>query len=251
MVPCPSCKSPDDVRMHGFRDSDDYVARRVTALTNDYYILSCRLRCYSCKDAGAKARDIAKKAAEAKGLRCVDVEPEDEDEDDLDVDRLSTQYNFMAYNSVGLGLLPYSLGMCFPAYLTYRGAVDLTVIDMLRLLTTAGVRPERFAAVLLELASKQHTKLAIRREEQLRIDRQLNRSRDGEPLSEFGDQLKYAGLVPTGRYFASVLKAYSRTTRAHMDAEVRTAAASHHASHHRCLSPPHRRHFTHHCRRVP
>eukprot|EP00966_Prymnesium_polylepis_P152294 3517618-Prymnesium_polylepis.2 len=76
-------------------------------------------------------------------------------------------------------------------------------------------------SLLLELASKQYTRRAIEHEQDLRIRRQVDPQAEGEPLSEFGDKKKYAGCVPTGHYFADVLKAFGRMTQAHMDAEVR------------------------------
>ena len=119
---CPGCKSAERVGLHGFRDAKDYVARRVTALCLDYYILSCRLICWSCKEVAAAAKADAKAKAEAAGLRCEDATPSDEDEEE--VEALTKQYTFMAHNTIGLELLPFSIGMRFPAFLTYRGAVD-------------------------------------------------------------------------------------------------------------------------------
>ena len=94
------------------------------------------------------------------------------------------------------------------------------IIDLLRPLANAGVRPERFASILLELATKKHTLRAIEREEELRIARQLDPEKEGWQLAEFGDRLTYAGCVPSGKYFANVLNEYSRSMRDHMDAEV-------------------------------
>ena len=106
-------------------------------------------------------------------------------------------------------------------FLTHRAAVDLDLIDWLRPLSEAGVRPDRFASILLELATKQYFRRAIVREQDLRIARQLDPEKERELLSEFGDRQGYAGCVPSGKYFKDVLNAYGRTTRAHMDAEVK------------------------------
>ena len=105
-------------------------------------------------------------------------------------------------------------------FITYRCAVDMLLIDLLRPLSDAGVRAERFSDILLEIATKTHTRRAIAREQRLRITRQLDPNAEGEPLSEFGNQRQYGGCVPTGAYFAHVIKAYGRTTRQHMDTQV-------------------------------
>lgn len=100
-------------------------------------------------------------------------------------------------------------------------AIDMQhLIDILRPLSGAGVRPERFSKMVLELHTKRHTKCAIRLEQELRMRRKLDPAAEGEPLSAFGDKLKYAGCVPNGKYFSDVLKAFGRITRNHMDAEV-------------------------------
>ena len=78
-----------------------------------------------------------------------------------------------------------------------------------------------FSLLLLEIATKRHTERAILREEELKLKRVLDPDCEGWTLAEFGDRLTYAGCVPSGKYFADVLKAHSRSTRAHMDAEVR------------------------------
>ena len=70
--------------------------------------MSCRLICWSCKEVATKAKDDAKAKAEAAGLHCVDAAPADEDEEA--VEALTTQYTFMAHNSIGLSLMPFSIG---------------------------------------------------------------------------------------------------------------------------------------------
>ena len=105
--------------MHGFHASDDYVARRVTAYGLDYYIMFCRLICWSCKEVAAKAKVDVKARAESAGLRCEDTTIEDQDEEE--VEGVTTQYTFMAHNKVGLQQLPFSIGMHFPAFLTPWG----------------------------------------------------------------------------------------------------------------------------------
>ena len=69
-----------------------------------------------------KAKAATQAAAERVGMQCVDCATEAEDEDDLP--GLSAQYTFMSHNPTGVELLPFSLGMNFPAFLTYRAAVD-------------------------------------------------------------------------------------------------------------------------------
>ena len=51
--------------------------------------------------------------------------------------------------------------------------------------------------------------------------RQIDPDAEGEPLSQFSDKQRYAGCVPTGKYFVEVLNAYGATKRTHMDTEVK------------------------------
>jgi hypothetical protein len=236
-----------------------WPARRVTGLREDYFILSCRYICHTCERQHAATKERVGAAAAGVGMRCMDADDDgedcgDDDEDDEAAPRL-VPYVFAGWNARSRELMPFGLGARFPAFITRRRAVDMVrrrplkpsqvtasaqahnlkaaahltfvlhraqlLIDLLRPLSEAGVRPERFASILLELATKHHTRRAIEHEQDLRIRRQRDQQIEGEPLSEFGDKKRYAGCVPTGHYFAQVLKAYGRTTRAHMDAEVR------------------------------
>ena len=80
---CPGCESNAHVGVHGFRTSLR-AARRVTAINDDYFAMSCRYICHSCQGKAAVMKAAATAAAEAAGLRCEDAEDDDGIEGDDD-----------------------------------------------------------------------------------------------------------------------------------------------------------------------
>ena len=95
----------------------------------------------------------------------------------------------------------------------------------MRPLFVGGIRPSRFASIVLELQTKAYTKAAIEAEQDLRKRRQLDPDAEGRPLSFFADAQAYNGYVPSGAYFSEVNKAFGRSIRKHLDTEVKKRGA--------------------------
>jgi hypothetical protein len=66
------------------------------------------------------------------------------------------QYTFMGYDLQSRQLLPHGYGSKFPAFFTYKAAVDNEIIDLMRPLFNKGVKPEAMSSVLLELHAKEY-----------------------------------------------------------------------------------------------
>ena len=133
----------------------------------------------------------------------------------------------------------------FPALLTKNLGVDKLIVDMMRPLFNAGVRPERFAKFLLELHTKEHHHACLAHEHEISARRVANADCDAAPLSDFADKARYAGLVPSGKYLSAVYKEYSQSIKPHLNAEVKkrgarryldAASLSPHLSPHLCLA---------------
>lgn len=128
----------------------------------------------------------------------------------------------------------------FPALLTKNLGVDKQVVDMMRPLFNAGVRPYRFAKFLLELHTKEHHHACLAHEHEISARRVANADCDAAPLSDFADKARWAGLVPSGKYLSAVYKEYSQSIKPHMNAEVKKRGARRclDAASHQPLSPP-------------
>ena len=95
----------------------------------------------------------------------------------------------------------------------------------MRPLFDGGLRPSRFASIVLELQTKAYTLAAIDAEQDLRKRRQLDPDAEGQPLSFFSDTRAFNGYVPSGAYFGEVNKAFGRSIRQNLDAEVKKRGA--------------------------
>lgn len=219
MPPCPHCKSMRHVSPHGWRLN--HHARRVTDLFSHYYIMSRRYICSTCKMKRKAEKDALAAAAQSVGAH-VDMEDEDEDEVPGATKGERGAYTFMGYDQASVPLLPHGRSLDFPAVLTYRGAVDVKVVSLMRPLFDAGVRPEFFSKMLLELHSKAYTLEHLKREHRIAASRStFTREHAPQPFSTFGDKTKYFGLVPTGAYLQNVYVAYGHSIQDFMDLEVK------------------------------
>lgn len=190
--PCPSCFQ-QNVAAHGFRH--DHFARRVVTMNSNYFIMSRRYVCKTCTQTVSNSRLANKDKEELPAA------------------------TFMGYNSASRTLLPHGLGMFFPAFFTYRGAVDNSVIDLMRPLFDKGVRPESFSSTMLELHSKKYVDDYLMRE--FGIQRQSNFVAPKPQFSTFADKMRYSGVVPTGKYLMHVYKLYSATIMPHFEKEIK------------------------------
>ena len=113
LPPCPECHCRR-VGPHMFRENHD--GRRICGLTEHYFILSRRYKCYDCEDNAAKVKHVALAAAEAAGLTVEEMGPDNEEK--------APPYTYMGWDANSLPHIPFGLGGRFPAFLTYHGGVD-------------------------------------------------------------------------------------------------------------------------------
>jgi hypothetical protein len=127
----------------------------------------------------------------------------------------------MAWNPKTVALLPYSIGDEFPAYFTCRAGIDMHLIDLMRALFDKGKRPGSFAYILLEMHTKRRSKLAVKYEKRLLLEKALNKVRSYEPYPSFADPTQYCGHVTTGQYLSFVLNKFRRAIEPYLDLEVK------------------------------
>ena len=210
---CPSCGKNDKVGVHGYRTN--HFGRRIVSLSSHYFIMSRRYICYGCKEERGKAEAAIAATAEREGIN-IEVIPS------------TKPYTFMGYNPKSVSLLPFGHGDSFPAFFTHRSGVDKKIIDLMRPLFNAGVRPEQLSNILLELHSKEYTRQWKHREHQIEKDLLLNNSSPlkGTMFSAFADKSKYNGAVPTGKYLGNTYKLFHESIRSHLDKEVKKRGAT-------------------------
>ena len=207
---CPNCKSNMHVGPHGFRSN--HFGRVVITLSTTYYVMTRRYICYECRKESTQAKATIESIATDNGLS-------------IEVSDSGRQYTFMGWDKRILPLFKYGRGSQFPAFLTWKAGVDFSVIHLMRLLFLRGVRPDGFAAILLEQHTKHFTELGIEHEnEMLRKSRGMIPPKK-EMLGEFGDKRKYRGLVPTGRYVQHVFITHHATVGPYMDKDVKKRGA--------------------------
>ena len=124
----------------------NHFSRRVSGVKENHFMISRRCVCHGCKE------DRQKKVQRV-------IEAAIDNDTDAEVkEPKKTQCTFMGWNPISAGLLPHGCGDKFPAFLTWRGAVDLDVIDLMRPLFDKGLRPEALSDVLLEMHSETHAR---------------------------------------------------------------------------------------------
>ena len=200
---CGTCKSNESVGPHCFRDN--HFSRTVVGLKQNYYLISRRYICHQCtRDADALKKRIEEDAAKGQLHVVVEKPP---------------AKTFMGWNAASNNLLPYGKGEEFPAFLTWRAAVDKGLIDLMRPLFDFGVRPEQFSNLILEQHAKEYSRQYLKYERKL--EEMKFQGKKPQMYSDFADKEKYAGIVPTGNYFALVYKRYHKTIRTFLAKEVK------------------------------
>jgi hypothetical protein len=118
------------------------------------------------------------------------------------------------------------------AVLTETSGVDESVVNLMRPLFAAGVKPSRMARAMLELHSKTHTREHIKYEHELtrcRHELGIGQRLPRQPVmfSSFTNKGLYAGAVPSGSYLGSIFKCYGALIKDHLAAEVKKRGAEH------------------------
>jgi hypothetical protein len=126
MPPCVVCKLVEDVSPHDFLTN--HFGRRVCALTTNYFIVTQRYTCSCYARRASNTKLTIEAVAEATGLG-------------VEVTIIKPQYTFMGYDPRSCVHLPHSYGDEYPAFHTYKGALDLLIIDLMRPLFNKGVCP--------------------------------------------------------------------------------------------------------------
>ena len=138
-----------------------------------------------------------------------------------------TQHTFVGWNPISAGLLPHGCGDKFPAFLTWRGAVDLDVIDLMQPLFDKGLRPEALSDVLLEMHSETCTRHHVnhKRKSELQNGVDMSAKEANDMHSTFSDSKKYDDLVPTGGHLSHVFKLCGEHIKRHLSKEVKKRGA--------------------------
>ena len=121
--------------------------------------------------------------------------------------------------------MPNEYGLEFPAYLTHKHAVDVSLIHVMRSVFVKGVRPAAFSDMLLEWHSRKYTLDYIRCEAALSLARTFNSNTPAAEFSAFSDRSGYDGSVPSGKYLGDVYKKYMREIKPHFDREIKKRGA--------------------------
>jgi len=205
---CVNCKNNCAVGVHAY---PSHPGRMVVNQTENYYILTRRYICNDCKKEKDRLKTIAKNAATA----AANVE--------VEVAEVKLQTTFLGWDRRILPLFPDGIGKEFPAFLTKRAGVDLSIIDLMRPLVNKSIRPEAFSELLLELHTKEWTRRYIKYERDVaRKDRLAPGFAKTAPLfSDFSNKDFYDGKVPTPKYIKHVYNLYHDTISEHLAKEVK------------------------------
>jgi hypothetical protein len=169
---------------------------------------------HGCKEGQFLQKIVA--AAFAESVRMdLDVDPQSECAQDV------IQYTFMAWNPRTVALLSYSSGDKLPAYFTWSTGIGMQLIDLMRDLFDKGTHPGSFANILLEMHTKRRSKLAVKYEKHLLLDKALNKVSSYDPYLSFTYPTQYCGHVPTGQNLSFVLNKFRRAIKPCLDLEVK------------------------------
>ena len=204
MPRCPHCKKFG--QPHGFQHN--HFGRIVVDQKDHYYIISRRYKCEACKK---RKEDLVTQAHHVASQMGAEIE----------VKKMNFQYTYMAWDMRILHLYADGRGAEFPAFLTKKAGVDVSLIDLMRPLCDKGVRPKAMSQTLLELQTKEFTKRHIRYERDYKMRKRLESNLVLPSFGEFADKHRYNGRVPTGRYLAHVYKLYHNGIREFLDKDVK------------------------------
>jgi len=124
MPSCVSCKCTAQVQVHGWSAEHGHVGRRVCGMQRHYFMLTQRYICIACQAITNASRP---------------------------------RFTFYGWDKEVLLNLPHGYGLQFPAVLSHRSGIDKLVMDQMRVLFDAGVRPERFSKIKLQNCTSLYT----------------------------------------------------------------------------------------------
>ena len=186
-----------------------------------------RYRCGDCQQTYQEAKRAAVGIAERMHLKVPSLpQPMHLKVQRSDID--AGPYTFKPWHHRSVSALSHGHGSKISALLTKRGNVSVQIIHLMRPLFNAGVKPETFSKMVLELQTKTHVQKHIEYEHSLTVMRAVPEFPSGahlELFSAFGDRSKYAGVVPTGGYFQSVCEDFHNSIADHLDVEVKKRGA--------------------------
>ena len=192
MPNCLCCKTNHRVSPRGFQR---HFRRLIINQQDNYYIIGRSYYCKKCQEDNEQSkisfeRQAAKLKAQAEELGI---------EAEITVKRSKIPYTFMGWDRRILPLFADGVGDEFPAFLTKRAGVDLSIIDWMMPLFDKGVKAKALEEMLLEFHSKQFFKRHIRYEHDMSAKRRLNPNFNYPMFGEFGDKELFNGKSPTGR----------------------------------------------------
>lgn len=208
---CPTCKSDEHVKSHGFNSK--HIGRQIVGLTENYYIITKRYKCTACEKTKNEMQKEADKNHPGANIK------------------IKHKYTFMGWDPESLPLMADGRGDEFPAYLTWKAGLDMTLIDMMRALFDKGVRHNAFADMVLELHAKTYTKAYLRYERDITVKLRKQEmagfisETSHEMFSSFNEIEKYNAKVPTAGYFATAYKKFAATLQTHFAKEVKKRGA--------------------------
>jgi hypothetical protein len=214
---CPNKGCSHQLATHGMRGQEEHLSRCVLNLYEPYHIISRRYICPSCQEEAKKIN------AENQKLGEISVElSRDEAVVDLTIAEHTSPPNYTwAGNSRAiLESLPDGQNMHFPAFLTHRGGVDMSIIDLMRPLYCCGIRSKQFSDCLNELAHKSHSRKWLQREYRIKKEKRMDATKAYSMFPKFDNSI-YGGRKTTANYFSHVFKRYEQTVAEHMSIEVK------------------------------
>ncbi|KAL9536894.1 hypothetical protein MBANPS3_012276 [Mucor bainieri] len=187
---CPECNH--ELCVKGF--NDESIARRIIDVDRSFYLLTIR---YECKN-----KDIT-----SKTMR-------------------HSQHTFQGHHEGIIRQLPLRIQALFPAVLSHKSGFSVDLMEWIRTLMQNSVGPGRMQKILMEKHHLRYDKLQA-----IYLDAAISYNGSQRPIneapvdhfqefSEFNDQMKYAGKIPSAMYIAFMYTTYMDTLVPLMDQEA-------------------------------
>ena len=155
--PCPNWCGNKSCHFHCWRNN--HFGRLVVDFYRNCFVISRRCICHDCEKVAKEAKHANKKALDAAKKDSMSAESAQL----MPVPK----YTFMAWDKRSLDQLPDGLGEEFPAFLTHRAVVDLSIVDFMHPALNNGFTCEQIHDFLQEPATKMHGRLWKKREQDL------------------------------------------------------------------------------------